>query len=305
MSNKLVFQRRTAAGLQTVGEYFAAYEKRNMLDNWDFTNPVNQRGATTYLDTTKQIPTIDRWKAGKEMKVEVLSDSVKLTGTGAPLSVFRQFFEGMDASRLAGRTVTISLDVAACTGNFSCYFLYGSPSTSLTSGILVSTGIQGIRTTTIVLPNASAVNGNLQFVICCSEGNGASLTLRSAMVEVGDESTLGQSAPMDYNQELSRCRRHCTVIDVNERARMVSYGNNYFDAVFPLTRGLRVAPSIELGEIALCTLAGAENTSASISNISVIAYKTGLWLRATTAAAHGMTDGFMKVKSQMIVSADV
>ena len=50
----------------------------NLLDNSDFTNPVNQRGQNSY--TGDFIHTIDRWKLGNNGEsVEVLDKSIKLT----------------------------------------------------------------------------------------------------------------------------------------------------------------------------------------------------------------------------------
>lgn len=50
-----------AADAQSLGgkapEYYL--QPRNLLDNSDFTNPVNQRGKTSY---TGSVYTIDRWK---------------------------------------------------------------------------------------------------------------------------------------------------------------------------------------------------------------------------------------------------
>lgn len=304
MSSKLLFQQRTSSGLANIGEYFAAYENPNLLHNWDFTKPVNQRGATTYLNTTKQIMTIDRWKAGIDMKVEVLSGGIRLTGTNAPLSVFRQHFEDMNASRLAGMTVTISLNVAACTGNFSCYFLYGSPATNLTSGLIITAGTQGVRTATIVLPNADTVNNNLQFIICCSEGNGASLTLKSAKVEIGAESTLAQSAPMDYSQALSCCQRYCIAIDTPSRFRMTDYATDYLDFNIPLSTQMRAAPSLESGEFQIRSL-GMADSGLTITNYSLITYRQSLLVRVTSAA-HGLTDALLYIPSgRVVISADI
>ena len=54
---------------------------RNLLDNSDFRNPVNQRGATTY---TGSLYTIDRWRTwGSSSTVTITSDGIKGDGTDA------------------------------------------------------------------------------------------------------------------------------------------------------------------------------------------------------------------------------
>lgn len=52
---------------------------RNLLDNSDFTNPVNQRGQTSY---TEQGYTIDRWKTVGALSVTAGSDGITLANTG-------------------------------------------------------------------------------------------------------------------------------------------------------------------------------------------------------------------------------
>lgn len=59
---------------------------RNLLDNSDFRNPVNQRGQTTY---TVSGYTIDRWIANKAQPVIVNTDGITLDGTNDSI-VLRQ-----------------------------------------------------------------------------------------------------------------------------------------------------------------------------------------------------------------------
>ena len=43
------------------------HSNKNLLDNWDFTNPVNQRGQTSYTVSggdASRIYTVDRWALG-------------------------------------------------------------------------------------------------------------------------------------------------------------------------------------------------------------------------------------------------
>ena len=50
-------------------EYYL--QPRNLLDNSDFRNPVNQRGQTSYIGSDKGVYTIDRWKIWENSTLNV------------------------------------------------------------------------------------------------------------------------------------------------------------------------------------------------------------------------------------------
>jgi hypothetical protein len=79
---------------------------RNLLDNSDFRNPVNQRGKTIYNSSSMRF-TIDRWRAPSALTVEVLDSSVKLTCISeTTANGLTQIFENAPAP---GSKVTIAL----------------------------------------------------------------------------------------------------------------------------------------------------------------------------------------------------
>ena len=67
----------------------------NLLDNSDFTNPVNQRGSTSYSGGTY---CIDRWDIASTATVAVVSDGIKITAT--TLSGIRQKIENITDGQL-------------------------------------------------------------------------------------------------------------------------------------------------------------------------------------------------------------
>lgn len=85
----------------------------NLLDNWYFLNPVNQRGRTSY---TRQDYTIDRWyhRDGNSTGTVTLTDSgITLSRTdtsGAGARAFNMRVDNLE--QLLGKTVTISALVA-------------------------------------------------------------------------------------------------------------------------------------------------------------------------------------------------
>ena len=92
----------------------------NLLDNWYFGNPVNQRGQTSY---TVAGYGIDRWKTTNTVLTS-LDNRIKLTSA----SDYQNFVQIIDnAKRLAGKTVTISfLYKSTVSSSYFRFFINGS-----------------------------------------------------------------------------------------------------------------------------------------------------------------------------------
>ena len=54
---------------ETIAEHYRQFCNRNLLDNWYFGNPVNQRGATEYIINSFNQYHIDRWTAAGNFKI--------------------------------------------------------------------------------------------------------------------------------------------------------------------------------------------------------------------------------------------
>lgn len=110
-----------------IKNYIQRTKAINLLDNSDFTNPVNTTGATTYTGSKY---TIDRWKANSGYSiVTVNADSLNIKSSNGNTVYFQQFIEG--GAVKAGRTYTV-----ACTlkdGSVHC--MSGVASTDMTEAI--------------------------------------------------------------------------------------------------------------------------------------------------------------------------
>ncbi|MCL2665388.1 MAG: hypothetical protein FWE82_07235, partial [Defluviitaleaceae bacterium] len=64
----------------------------NLLHNWDFRNPVNQRGLAEYASEGY---TVDRWRISGKGKIVIANDGVIFTNTetAANMVEFLQFLE--------------------------------------------------------------------------------------------------------------------------------------------------------------------------------------------------------------------
>lgn len=94
-------------------EYYL--QPRNLLDNSDFTNPVNQRGKTNY-DAIGY--TIDRWLKESTSIVSIGNEGITINNTSNTKDeVFIQKTDDKTAQKLVGKVVTI----AACMGDGTVY----------------------------------------------------------------------------------------------------------------------------------------------------------------------------------------
>lgn len=296
--DKLQIARRGASGLSVLGEYDLS-RNPNLLHNWDFTNPVNQRGQTTYLSTSGEIPTIDRWRAGANMKVEVVSGGIKLTGQGGQYRNFRQTIENPE--RLAGKQVTVSLNVLACTGKFSSYFQYGSTSTS---GAIINAGDTGIKKFTVTLPSASDMGGVLKFHIGNSNDADVSLTLASVKLEIGGVSTLKDTDVADYAEQEIICQRYLVPISAAQRFRLEGYANDSLDFHIPSPQRMRILPTIENpGALSLRNLMVGP-IGVAISSITVMRRDPDVFLRVN-APSHGLTDCLLYADRATFLNAEL
>lgn len=276
----------------------------NLLDNWDFKNPVNQRKQSTYLNTSASISTIDRWIAGANMRVELISPGIRLT---ALTSNYRRFSQRIERSeRMTAQTVTVSLDVIEATGGFSVYFIYGSSFEKNTSGMTIDAGFSGIKSFTVTLPGYSDTAGNLALMISSRTDADVSITIRTVMLEMGSVSTLKPNAVSHYGEQESLCKRFLIPISKDQRFRAVGVFPSALQFTIPIPQTLRVMPSIEnIAAFALKTLSAADIPGVAISNIEMLRMDTALLVRVTTSAPHGLTDALLYLNEATFLNAEM
>lgn len=183
---------------------FSYISNPNLLDNWYFANPVNQRGKTKYGG---DIYCIDRWFSGSN-KVTLEDDGLLITSVDR-LSIFRQYIEF--PKLFSGRTVTFSVDSEIVSGN---WFL-----TDLSSFSAAHTDYaihNGVTSYSFPVNNSSA-QGPAPAIGLFSSSAGSQIKVRSIKLELGSQQTLAhQDADgnwalneiPDYGEQLARCQRY-------------------------------------------------------------------------------------------------
>lgn len=190
-----------------------AKSNANLLDNWYFADPVNQRGQTEYTGAGYGI---DRWKKNVGFVTTTLTeDGVKLTNANAigPGAFGHwQIIDNWQA--LIGKTVTFSVLVKSRTGGNVHAFVGG-----VNSGGRAYTdkfgSDYGLYSSTI---QVNSEMDNLNCIIRFVDSDNAEVSVIAAKLELGDKQTLAHQdangnwilndPPPNKALELAKCQRY-------------------------------------------------------------------------------------------------
>ena len=214
-----------------------AADSRNLLDNWDFSRPVNQRGKTSYSGA--RIYTIDRWIISTTAgTAAVVSGGIKLTG---PASGIVEFYQGFEHPIPSGRQVTVSL-------------LYSQESGARSGAVRFSTAIGGGTVHgAITIPSGAATKKLLTGTVTLENPaacfairvpNGGALTVHAVKVEYGDICTLTENSAADYAEELTKCQRFYAKVIGNISLLSATTADIKRRVAVTLPRTMRTTPSI-------------------------------------------------------------
>ena len=187
---------------ETIAEHYKQFCNRNLLDNWYFGNPVNQRGATEYIINSFNQYHIDRWTAAGNFKITLENDGLKITNTSD--SVYANIMQRLEFARFGKkeRTITLSLftgdDLYSVTGTVSFQDQNGSCS--------FATPFGSIRMYTY--------NSLTEFTIDVAPGK--ETKIQAVKLELGPFQTLAHKEGSkwvlneipDYATELAKCQRY-------------------------------------------------------------------------------------------------
>lgn len=210
----------------------------NLLDNWYFGRPVNQRGQTEY--TAGGAYTLDRWWAQYDTTLSIVDGGIKIGGKWD----VQQYFE----NTLPNATYTLSLLYKDRTGSDPLRLIAGNR----TDGDIAQTeskDASGILSVTF----STATSNKVYFGFAGSVDNSA--TIIAAKLELGSTQTLAHKENgvwvlneiPDFGEQLRRCQRYC--VDVTSSLIFNSmYGGTLFstgcDFFVPIPVTLRESGSV-------------------------------------------------------------
>ena len=169
----------------------------NILHNWDFRNPVNQRGEGNVTGSGTHF--LDRWRIFGTVNNYVTSS--KYIAIAADSSI-QQRIEGVD---LAGKVCTVSWT----NNNDTLFQLTGEfPTVAGTNNDYTFSANSSLR-----FGYSSYGYMYLQFYVATSTTG-----IRTIKLELGTFSTLAYDPPMDHAVELLKCQRFYQLRSVNNVA---------------------------------------------------------------------------------------
>ena len=216
----------------------------NLLDNWYFANPVNQRGQTEY--SGNKVYTIDRWMLSQATGTLTV-DSGQITYTAGTATVqIRQYIE----AQLPDGYYTLSFLLP----DKSIYYLVMKKSGN-SYNYLKSDGSLGVTSAGV---GAQVSSNNSKDTVFVYIPAGASLSLVAAKFEFGSQQTLAhQDADgnwvlneiPDYGEQLARCQRYYQVFDCTNAYVVIAFGHatetTVFRGLIPTLVAMRTTPAIE------------------------------------------------------------
>lgn len=237
---KLTGQPGQVVGFDGMGLAYAVpgWSNPNLLDNWYFVDPVNQRGQTEYIGNADPIYTLDRWKlAGlstSNAKLELVDGGVRITSGNA----FCQIVENNVTRALIGKTVTVSAlmdieipPVAGQLGIVADNEWIGSTPLPATTGtdILVSATISIGNVSTLIPWIYSAPGGVYKLkAIKLEQGPVQTLAHQDA-----DGNWVLNDPPPDKALELAKCQRYQVVynMSLNDTNHSILVGTGSLDGL--------------------------------------------------------------------------
>lgn len=259
------------------GTYSGRSPNKNLLHNWDFRNPVNQRGKSSYSGT---VYTIDSWILGSQnvgaSSISLHPEGIKVLKTDTGHTAFVQRIESNIWKELIGKSITIS-------------FLINDTIISH-SFVVASSGYQTsprINSYYAIGCETRPEYGYIQFV---SYLMGDSDTLKLAKLEIGDISTLyNNTAPADYGEQLALCQRYQLKVYSSATLRASAVTANFIRFNMPVPQTLRANPTLAVGGVIVRSL-----SNATVSGFTFDFYQkhNSLEIQANKIA-HGLSDAHL------------
>lgn len=288
--------------VQEQGEALETMYNPNLLDNWYFGNPVNQRGQTSYTGAGY---TIDRWLVqtpwGTSIEtVTVEGGCVKLASGTMPsyptsYGKWQQIIE--DKAALVGKVVTAAIFVESVVpGNGSGVAFGFGNSGDLIAGMEVNIPTPGVYAKTITWTEDL---DRIYVRVGRDTTTPAKATIKAIKLELGSQQTLAHQKDgvwvlneiPRFSDQLAACQRYLIPINNWTRVRASYYSANALYFTVPIPSTMRTTPAIldPSGALTVLRVSGSnpdisftfDCNMSTPGSISVQAMKD----------SHGLTDG--------------
>ncbi len=276
-AGKSAYQYAVEGGFSGTEEEFRAVvgvrSNPNLLDNWYFVDPINQRGQIKYTDDRNSgVYSIDRWEVGWLGTIEVHDGFIRIVGGPQKGSVFNLQQKLEQTKKLNGRIVTASIMYSHSHENigFGLWDQFASlPNTNGNIGVFSTTKIYREGET---------------FAIMATSEN-ATIDIYAVKLELGPVQTLAHKEgdtwvlndlPPDPTLELLKCQRY-QMIYRDQVPGLAHRFNNLFLLFTKLPVPLRTRPNVSVGGRVIMRTAG---QYIPVTNVTFDTYNNGTMLLA-------------------------
>lgn len=293
--HKITVLNNSSSGNLTM-EFFAYYDNtlgtfkpanvgsnKNLLHNWDFRNPVNQRGENSYVLTSLSY-FFDCWRvSGSPTSANPITiskgDYFTTISTNGTVGIVNQVEQYKNFSK---KTVTASVLMEVVSGDAYLAINDGT----YTAVKCDSIGELKLYTLTKTI---SSTPSRLAILL---DGFNAGMHVKvyAMKLELGTVSTLLNDPPADYGEQLALCQRYQVSLMGTDNWYRVSatfVTTDWLDFYVPLTTTLRTKPTLMPNAWTIKTLAGVVQTGFTVQNIYFVS--TGITIRFQKTA-HGMSN---------------
>ena len=267
---------------------------KNLLHNWDFRNPVNQRGQNEYTGSGYAV---DRWHILGNATATINNEYLSIKTNAVAYINFRQFIENLKA--YYGKTLTFSVETAD--GQ-----IYTKTVTLPTSGTVDTSGFFiGDWHIDLYATEADVSNNVFEFRFYCTTKADAIINLRRVKLELGSVSTLANDPPADYGEQLALCQRYYQKIsrDPIGVGYIISTGTTAYIAV-PTPVTMRTTPTL-VGATAGEFRVRQNATDITPTALDITKYDNCIVLRFTVEGATAREIAGAYVGANIALSADL
>lgn len=276
----------------------------NIAINYDFRNPVNQRGQTSYTETGY---CIDDWylREGSTQTVTLTENGLHIVSSGDSTGKYWALNQRIEFPKtIVGKTVTFSMYISqnnnTSTGPYNslrCGVVGGNSITYNTGQfirIYIPVGYTGLLTATAKVPdnilsNYSGINIELYHNESATAGTSIDMTISAVKLELGPRQTLARRNSSgqweicdvpDYSEQFLKCARYLQIFGnipaYNDMGFIMSVNNGKGAVMqFPSYCPMRTNPVATIPNSLRCHLMN-QNISIIDSTTFNIQYTEGL-----------------------------
>ena len=262
---------------------------RNLLDNSDFTNPVNQRKNTSYTATGSYIFTIDRWKMN--YGTLTVNDGYINWSTSEEVQ-YKRFVQVIPHTLKAGQTYTLAM-LARVNQTDYTGLRFAKKDGSEISGARVALSTTNDFTWFVISYSMSQdiVEPRVEILTGSQTNQNINIDIKAMTLYEGEYSveTLPEYQPKGYAAELLECQRYYLFVSRNDTVSLfsaVAYTTTNAYISIPTPIKMRINPTIEHKNLALRR----GTTDVSITAFGTpYAYNNCIYIKLDTAS--GLTAG--------------